>query len=760
MQKDVFYDKIFIMKINEIKNKILIIFIYLLLTPLIVNAKSYGTVNDYEGINVRSIASTSGNILGAVAYGSTLELVDKTLHNIGDLNCNAGWYKVKYVSGNYTEGYVCSLYLNIYDTPTINTNKDYEAKVDCASYISVWSTTLKDWNNIYSTLLDKLITGTSVTVLEEVPSTNTTCLENWYLIKYQNGKTGYVCSDDLSLKEELVLDSSEYTEEELEYANGLKNLGFPDSYIIYLMRMKRNHPNWNFIPYLTNLNFPDVVSGEDGKNKIESTTTTYLNHYISSPIGTEGGNWYYTNYDTNAFFLDPRNFLTERFIFMFEDLSYNTTFHTNEVLSLFLNGTWLNTDEIKSYFFEAAQNHSVSPLHLAARIFKEGGSDSSYGPITGTYNGYLGNIYLYGYYNFYNIGAYSDWVQGLCFAAGHLYSDGSCITANYTSYGRPWTTIKKGIIGGAEFISADYIKPGQNTLYFQKFNVKVAPYYTHQYMTNIMAPTQEAETMYKNLKSMNLLDKNYTFIIPVYNNLPENVALPSAASSDNTLKSITINDKQIENFDKDVIEYVYYVQEETQKINVNALANDSGATLSGIGEIPITNAETTISIIVKAENGSTKTYKLIIKKVEGVKTLEEITSSLSTKINGNYMSGIKELTDTSSLINTIKKADPSSSILYNNKSSLPSSYIKTGDALKITSSSGQTGSYTLIVTGDVSGDGSVTILDLLKVQKHILKSSLLSETYALAGDTNSDNKVDILDLLRVQKHILTLGGIL
>ena len=63
-------------------------------------------------------------------------------------------------------------------------------------------------------------------------------------------------------------------------------------------------------------------------------------------------------------------------------------------------------------------------------------------------------------------------------------------------------------------------------------------------------------------------------------------------------------------------------------------------------------------------------------------------------------------------------------------------------------------SFVISIIGDVSGDGEVTILDLLKVQKHLLGSSKLSSEYLISGDTNGDAEVTILDLLRVQKYIL------
>ena len=93
-----------------------------------------------------------------------------------------------------------------------------------------------------------------------------------------------------------------------------------------------------------------------------------------------------------------------------------------------------------------------------------------------------------------------------------------------TSYDRPWTSPKKAIVGGAKFISSGYISNGQNTSYLKKFNVSLDAFYaqyTHQYMANLRAPASEANTTFKSLNENNLLGSDYNFIIPVYNNMPE-----------------------------------------------------------------------------------------------------------------------------------------------------------------------------------------------------------------------------------------------
>jgi beta-N-acetylglucosaminidase len=68
-------------------------------------------------------------------------------------------------------------------------------------------------------------------------------------------------------------------------------------------------------------------------------------------------------------------------------------------------------------------------------------------------------------------------------------------------------------------ITKDYISIGQSTLYYQKYNVKVKNY-SHQYMTNIRAANDEGNLMYETYVNSGLLDSNFDFEIPVYENMP------------------------------------------------------------------------------------------------------------------------------------------------------------------------------------------------------------------------------------------------
>ncbi len=125
------------------------------------------------------------------------------------------------------------------------------------------------------------------------------------------------------------------------------------------------------------------------------------------------------------------------------------------------------------------------------------------------------NKSLKGIYNYYNIGAYGSnpVIRGVGAAAGFVDDND----------GTPWNTRQKAIKYGASFIANGYINQGQDTLYYQKFNTgpnATSIRYTHQYMTNILAPASESLSTYDSYSELKLLDKAYVFKIPVYNSMP------------------------------------------------------------------------------------------------------------------------------------------------------------------------------------------------------------------------------------------------
>ena len=89
--------------------------------------------------------------------------------------------------------------------------------------------------------------------------------------------------------------------------------------------------------------------------------------------------------------------------------------------------------------------------------------------------------------------------------------------------------------------------------------------------------------------------------------------LEASYSKDNDLKSLSVEGFEITPaFDKDVTEYSVVVPENTTEITINAEENDSAASVTGAGTQTVTQGTNTFQIVVRAENGSEKTYNLTV----------------------------------------------------------------------------------------------------------------------------------------------------
>lgn len=89
--------------------------------------------------------------------------------------------------------------------------------------------------------------------------------------------------------------------------------------------------------------------------------------------------------------------------------------------------------------------------------------------------------------------------------------------------------------------------------------------------------------------------------------------LEATYSKDNNLKSLSVEGFELnEEFSKDLTAYTVTVPEDTKQITINAKENDSSASVTGTGTFDVTQGTNTFEIVVRAENGSEKTYTLTI----------------------------------------------------------------------------------------------------------------------------------------------------
>ena len=111
--------------------------------------------------------------------------------------------------------------------------------------------------------------------------------------------------------------------------------------------------------------------------------------------------------------------------------------------------------------------------------------------------------------------------------------------------------------------------------------------------------------------------------------------------------------------------------------------------------------------------------------------------------SGSYLTGIAPRT-------SVETLTAGGYTVYSGGSQIASGIVGTG----MTASSGAA-TVTIVVTGDVNGDGKITITDVVKLQSNVAGASSLSGAYAAAADINGDGRVTITDV--VQAAQITVG---
>lgn len=337
--------------------------------------------------------------------------------------------------------------------------------------------------------------------------------------------------------------------------DGIEN--FPSSYQPYLRELAKKHPNWKFTALYTDLDWNYVIQQENvfGKNLVPKNYSDSWKNTTEGQYNVEvDSGWVDSSKQAVEYCMDPRNFLNEVRLFQFEGLAYDqstnnlngvekilygTEFYQQKVSYLDSSGNTINMNETYGdLILRGAQTSLVSPYHLASRIKQEVGPFLSHSSISGTVAGYEG------LYNFYNIGATSSTEPMGAIKNGLQYAkDGKGASQETKNkYLIPWNTKERSITGGAIFIGSSYINVGQNTIYLQKFHVNDTNgngLFWHQYMTNVLAPYSESKSIYNGYQKAEMLGTSMSFIIPVYNNMP-NISTdspnidPNDFSDDNT----------------------------------------------------------------------------------------------------------------------------------------------------------------------------------------------------------------------------------
>ena len=301
---------------------------------------------------------------------------------------------------------------------------------------------------------------------------------------------------------------------------------FPQSYYSGLWLLHSLHPDYNFRPYNTGMSFSTVLDNEDNADRSLANIYSHPAWCVSGSPEYDGGGWYQATNEVVQYFLDPRNYLDPQHIFSFELLSFDSTAQTTDGVRNIVDGSFLADTSEYDYsqiIYDAGQTANVSPYFLASRILQEMGYNGESELCHGTLSGYEG------YYNFYNIGSTPDpsiengaLINGARYAQWGQDPDGQTITAEESSIMLPWNSVDRAITGGALWIASRYTAAGQDTLYFQKFDIidNEDGLYMHQYAQNISMAYTEGARYFAGYASIDMLDQPFTFVIPVYNDMP------------------------------------------------------------------------------------------------------------------------------------------------------------------------------------------------------------------------------------------------
>ncbi|RGF45801.1 type 1 dockerin [Ruminococcus sp. AF37-20] len=524
--------------------------------------------------------------------------------------------------------------------------------------------------------------GDSLTILSETTDSSGA---KWYRISCGN-VTGYVSAAYVQLTSSGSQGSSD-----ADFESYMTKQGFPESYKPYLRTLHEQHPKWIFTAQKLGVDWNTALKEECvvGRNLVHSSALASWKSMEKGAYDFNGGYWYgldgswvAASKEIIMYYMDPRNFLNDTYIFMFENQSYDPSYQTESgvktiLADTFMSGSYTCPDTKKKYtysqtFMDAAKKSGVSPYHLASRCRNEQGVNGAPQSL-GTVKGYEN------YFNFFDIQAYATSTMTAA-EMGCKYAK----TTNPT-YLLPWTNQYKSIVGGSIFLGTGYITKGQDTLYLQKFDMVDGGngLYYHQYMTCVFGQANEAISL-KNAYSQDILNSAMEFKIPVYNNMPDKLCPKPTSSGDNNnyLKSLSVSGTSISpKFDKFTASYTAKVNAEVSSVTVNANPLGKSAKVSGNGKVSLKTGENTVKVTCTAASGVKRTYTIKITRKAASQTLQQ------GDVNGD-----KYLTVVDALL----------MLRYNaGKTQLDSAQLK---------------------RADMNGDGKVDVIDALMLLKKISQS--------------------------------------
>ena len=130
---------------------------------------------------------------------------------------------------------------------------------------------------------------------------------------------------------------------------------------------------------------------------------------------------------------------------------------------------------------------------------------------------------------------------------------------------------------------------------------------------------------------------------------------------------------------------------------------------------------------------------------------EDPSYTTSYKIDDDILKGVSTGTKVSDFLSKFSVTNGSIAVTGKGNSDI----VATGDRAVIYSlDSSEYKSFSVVIVGDVSGDGQILINDIIKIRNHLLQTSMISGSEALAADVSGDGQILINDIIKIRNHLL------
>lgn len=517
-----------------------------------------------------------------------------------------------------------------------------------------------------------------------------------------------------------------------------------------IKNLQANHPNYTFLLYYTGLDWNEVLvteyQGHSGTPlNLFQIGEKYNGKWLCPICGNrayDNGSWCCASLEALSYMMDPRNSINESDVFQFKDLEGGDVTYNDIARVVSSYGAYLNNGEAIQAIVDASNQYNINGYFLVAKIINEHGKNGS---VLSNGNGYNGNYA--GCYNYFNIGSTGNGKDkiinnGLSYAQSH-----------------GWTSIRASIFGGTAVVKETYItRYSQNTLYYQKFNVSGrSSLGSHQYQQNIMAAQSQGTSLRKYYS--NLGANNHTFIIPVYENMPQTAcsrpnqsqqnsifyenaviqnisSLPVRASVNGTAIGNLNNGERVKVFLRGAspVNGSYWdliVSEKdgtygfTERIrgNVTFIISDGSTGVSG-GSASSTPVEPTPPPVT-----------------EPPKPIKNLATDIRVIVEGPYIEVLPDITCDDVRTNYKEVGEM---VIQDLEGNIVTSSQTLGTGYK--ASIGGT-TYSIIKKGDLNGDGSVDIIDTVLLINHIKEITNLEGVFKNAAYIKNNPTIDITDVV-------------